>query len=190
MAPMLQRNPRYVFLVLVICVGGFLFFTNSNFSHPEVPVDISGLPSDPSLSARIARSEKMYQKTLEKREELLKKHGPTPSQVLMCDSNSFRGSDHLLIRSLGSRRTRIHGRHIQLVSDFALEREACSNLILGDFFPPTFDCPHDLERVGMAGDGGKWICGLSRLEDKPDCVIYTFGSLHITTQMPPTNTVV
>ena len=42
--------------------------------------------------------------------------------------------------------------------------------------PPTFDCPHELERIGAVGDGGKWICGLSRIEDKPDCVIYTFGT--------------
>jgi len=44
-----------------------------------------------------------------------------------------------------------------------------------DFFPPTFDCPHELERVGSLGDGGKWICGMSRIEDKPSCIIYVFG---------------
>jgi len=45
----------------------------------------------------------------------------------------------------------------------------------GSFFPPSFDCPHELERIGALGDGGKWACGMSRLEHKPDCIIYTFG---------------
>ncbi|KAF9241295.1 methyltransferase domain-containing protein [Melanogaster broomeanus] len=43
------------------------------------------------------------------------------------------------------------------------------------FFPPSFHCPHELERIGSIGDGGKWACGMSRLEHKPDCLIYTFG---------------
>lgn len=46
-----------------------------------------------------------------------------------------------------------------------------------DFFLPAFNCPHEVERIGALGDGGKWVCGLSRLEDKPDCVIYSFGKL-------------
>jgi len=44
-----------------------------------------------------------------------------------------------------------------------------------DFFPATFNCPHEIERPGALGDGGKWVCGLSRVQDKPDCVIYSFG---------------
>lgn len=32
-----------------------------------------------------------------------------------------------------------------------------------------------MERIGSLGDGGKWTCGLSRLQHKPDCLIYTFG---------------
>ncbi|TBU51741.1 methyltransferase domain-containing protein [Dichomitus squalens] len=44
-----------------------------------------------------------------------------------------------------------------------------------DFFPPLYNCPHELDRLGALGDGGKWICGMSRIQDKPDCVIYSFG---------------
>lgn len=29
---------------------------------------------------------------------------------------------------------------------------------------PSFFCPHDLERVGALGDGGKVVCGMSRYE--------------------------
>jgi len=32
-----------------------------------------------------------------------------------------------------------------------------------------------VERLGALGDGGKWICGLSRLVEKPDCIVYSFG---------------
>ncbi|KIY67323.1 hypothetical protein CYLTODRAFT_422660 [Cylindrobasidium torrendii FP15055 ss-10] len=44
-----------------------------------------------------------------------------------------------------------------------------------DFFPPSFNCPHELERIGSLGDGGKWVCGLSRIQEKPDCLIYSMG---------------
>ncbi|KAF5339969.1 hypothetical protein D9611_012433 [Ephemerocybe angulata] len=44
-----------------------------------------------------------------------------------------------------------------------------------DFFPAAFNCPHEIERHGALGDGGKWVCGLSRVQDKPDCIVYSFG---------------
>jgi len=44
-----------------------------------------------------------------------------------------------------------------------------------DYFPAAFNCPHEVERLGALGDGGKWVCGISRLATKPDCVIYSFG---------------
>ncbi|KAF8957203.1 hypothetical protein BDZ97DRAFT_1847750 [Flammula alnicola] len=44
-----------------------------------------------------------------------------------------------------------------------------------DFFPAAFNCPHEVERLGALGDGGKWVCGLSRVAEKPDCIVYSFG---------------
>jgi len=44
-----------------------------------------------------------------------------------------------------------------------------------DFFPAAFNCPHEVERLGALGDGGKWVCGTSRIATKPNCVIYSFG---------------
>jgi Methyltransferase domain len=32
-----------------------------------------------------------------------------------------------------------------------------------------------VERLGALGDGGKWVCGLSRVAQKPDCIVYSFG---------------
>ncbi|KAH7338569.1 methyltransferase domain-containing protein [Rhizoctonia solani] len=46
---------------------------------------------------------------------------------------------------------------------------------LWDFFPPSFDCPYETTRLGVMGDGGKWVCGLSRLIEKPKCVVYSAG---------------
>ncbi|KAG9028591.1 hypothetical protein FRB95_006311 [Tulasnella sp. JGI-2019a] len=45
-----------------------------------------------------------------------------------------------------------------------------------DFFPPAFNCPHIVERIGALGVGGKWVCGLDKIAEKEDCVVYSFGS--------------
>ncbi|TDL19823.1 hypothetical protein BD410DRAFT_899970 [Rickenella mellea] len=47
-----------------------------------------------------------------------------------------------------------------------------------DFFPASFNCPHEVARIGRLGDGGKWVCGLSRIQEKEDCVVYSFGISH------------
>ncbi|KAG8745382.1 hypothetical protein FRC10_008241 [Ceratobasidium sp. 414] len=47
--------------------------------------------------------------------------------------------------------------------------------MLWDFFPASFNCPYETERIGVLGDGGKWVCGLSRLVNKPSCVVYSAG---------------
>ncbi|KAJ9151820.1 hypothetical protein NKR23_g2752 [Pleurostoma richardsiae] len=47
-----------------------------------------------------------------------------------------------------------------------------------DFTPASFGCPHEIERVGRMGDGGKWVCGMSRYETLPKerpCIVYSFG---------------
>lgn len=46
---------------------------------------------------------------------------------------------------------------------------------LWDYFIPSFQCPHRVERIGMRGDGGKWVCGMDRVAEQQDCVIYSFG---------------
>jgi len=44
-----------------------------------------------------------------------------------------------------------------------------------DFFIPSFQCPHHVERIGTLGDGGKWVCGMERVANQSKCVIYSFG---------------
>lgn len=33
-----------------------------------------------------------------------------------------------------------------------------------------------MQRIGTLGDGGKWVCGMERIEEKRDCVIYSVGA--------------
>ncbi|KAF7797831.1 hypothetical protein EIP86_009037 [Pleurotus ostreatoroseus] len=135
-----QRHPRIILLVAVLIVGSFLFL-HAPYSSPVHPASYTGLPGDPSLPARIQRAEHAYQKVLEKRPELVKQHGPSPSQVVM----------------------------------FPPDQRPWPAYTVWDFFPPAFNCPHELERIGSLGDGGKWTCGLSRVAEKPNCIIYSFG---------------
>ncbi|KAI9819118.1 MAG: hypothetical protein M1827_007274 [Pycnora praestabilis] len=49
-----------------------------------------------------------------------------------------------------------------------------------DFFPAVWTCPWDIQRVGRLGDGGKWVCGMTKYEErsttgKPPVIIYSFG---------------
>ncbi|KAF9168006.1 hypothetical protein DFQ26_001986 [Actinomortierella ambigua] len=50
------------------------------------------------------------------------------------------------------------------------------------YFPASYVCPHDIQRVGPLSDGGKWLCGMSLYEEKPraKCIIYSFGVNHET----------
>jgi len=46
---------------------------------------------------------------------------------------------------------------------------------LWDFFIPAFSCPFPVWRVGIMGDGGKWVCGVERVINQKKCVIYSMG---------------
>ncbi len=39
-----------------------------------------------------------------------------------------------------------------------------------------YHCPHVRERVGRVGDGGKWLCGVASLLQRPGCVAFALGS--------------
>uniref|UniRef100_A0A0G4GH26 Methyltransferase domain-containing protein n=1 Tax=Chromera velia CCMP2878 TaxID=1169474 RepID=A0A0G4GH26_9ALVE len=47
---------------------------------------------------------------------------------------------------------------------------------LYELFSPGYPCPF-AERVGVLGDGGKWVCGMKYLElvKGADCIVYSFG---------------
>ncbi|SMY20993.1 unnamed protein product [Zymoseptoria tritici ST99CH_1A5] len=62
-------------------------------------------------------------------------------------------------------RTEIPRRHPQYPAiPFFKANFAHSPYTLWDLFPATWTCPHDMQRIGNLGDGGKWVCGLSIYE--------------------------
>ena len=66
----------------VLLVGSF-FYLNAPYPTHEYTANVVGFPGDPSLPARVERAEQSYKKVIEKRQELIKKHGPSSSQVVM-----------------------------------------------------------------------------------------------------------
>jgi hypothetical protein len=44
-----------------------------------------------------------------------------------------------------------------------------------DNYEPTFSCRFE-QRLGINGDGGKWICDVYRLKQLKSCLIYSLGS--------------
>ncbi|CZR63962.1 uncharacterized protein PAC_13859 [Phialocephala subalpina] len=57
---------------------------------------------------------------------------------------------------------------------------------LWDFFPSTYTCPHDMQRVGRLGDGGKWVCGMSLYEAKPGLAVTAQPHSSSSTSRPET----
>ena len=82
MIHLLQRHPKYVVLLAVLVVGSFLYL-NAPYPTHDYTATVVGFPGDPSLPSRVERAERSYKKVLEKRQDLIKKHGPSPSQVVL-----------------------------------------------------------------------------------------------------------
>ncbi|KAH9921614.1 methyltransferase domain-containing protein [Fomitopsis serialis] len=136
-----QRHPRYAVFLVVLLFGSFLLLSPSDTFSPNRYRYARTATLDHTLPARMERAEEMYGRTLDRRQSMIKKFGPNPSQVVM----------------------------------FPPDRSPWPAYTVWDFFPPVFNCPHESERIGALGDGGKWVCGLSRIAEKQDCVIYSFG---------------
>ncbi|KAJ7212193.1 methyltransferase domain-containing protein [Mycena pura] len=144
-----SRSPRYVGLIVLAIVGTLYLVgpfhgseqppSPSQDSHYRIP-----LVEDHDLPNRIARSDRIYDKLLLDRKELVKKFGPTPNDVAL----------------------------------FPPDKEPWPAYTVWDFFPAAYNCPHEIRRLGALGDGGKWVCGISRVETKPDCIVYSFGINH------------
>lgn len=46
-----------------------------------------------------------------------------------------------------------------------------------DLVTPSYGCPWEMERLGRVGEGGWWLCGISKFAPtgKKPCVVYSFG---------------
>ncbi|KAI0085505.1 methyltransferase domain-containing protein [Irpex rosettiformis] len=134
---MLQRQSRYISLIALIIVVAVLHLTTTSSRTYKA----NTIPSDPTLASRLERSERTYRTVVQKRHDLVRKYGPSPSQIIM----------------------------------FPPDQDPWPAYTVWDYFPAAFNCPHELERIGNLGDGGKWTCGLSRIARKDHCIIYSFG---------------
>lgn len=79
-----QRHPRYVLVLLVLLFGSFLLLSPSQTFTPYRATNAPKAVLDHTLSARIAHSEEIYGRTLDRRQAMIKKFGPEASQVIMC----------------------------------------------------------------------------------------------------------
>ncbi|KAF8234359.1 hypothetical protein L208DRAFT_841438 [Tricholoma matsutake] len=93
-------------------------------------------------------------------------------------ANRLARSDHIYEKALSSRQDMIKkfGPSPKEIALFPPDTAPWPAYTVWDFFPGAYNCPHEVERVGTVGDGGRWTCGLSHLADKEDCIIYTFGN--------------
>ena len=173
----LSRHPRYLFTIVLFILTTIYVLSLSYHSTP-LPATVAWGAS--GLADRMERAELIYNKVLLDRQGLIHKFGPTPNDVLMWVIPLCVFFGILTLWALGFLQTRSLGQRIQLVGCHAGAWPHRPWLVaLGDFFPPAFNCPHELERLGALGDGGKWLCGLSRLKEKEDCIVYSFGKQNI-----------
>ncbi|TFY70718.1 hypothetical protein EVG20_g2297 [Dentipellis fragilis] len=149
MALIPARHPRYTIILGVLLVTAFFLllpgspypYSESTYVSPDA-LHNGIVQVDNSLTARVKRSERIYQKMVKRREGLIRKFGPNPREIV----------------------------------SFPPDKAPWPAYTVWDFFPPAFSCPHTVERIGALGDGGKWLCGIDRLQEKPDCIIYSVGS--------------
>ncbi|KAJ7366777.1 methyltransferase domain-containing protein [Mycena albidolilacea] len=142
--PAWSRNPRYIVLILVAVVTTLYLlgpFGEPDARPPPPPPRVASSIQDDDLPNRLARSDKIYEKLLLDRKELIKKFGPTPNDVALFPPN----------------------------------KNPWPAYTVWDFFPAAYNCPFEIQRLGALGDGGKWVCGITRVETKPDCIVYSFG---------------
>ena len=90
MPHVLQRHPRYVRLAAFLVVSSFLYLRAPYPIHDYSATTV-GYPGDPSLPSRVERAELAYRQVVEKRQSLIRKHGPSPSQVLLYVCRSSLG---------------------------------------------------------------------------------------------------
>ncbi|KAN0102407.1 Methyltransferase domain containing protein [Russula decolorans] len=143
-----RRYPRFTFLLSVLLIASLLLLTHSPFLSLQ-PSSAPPTPTQP-LNSSIAP------------------HG-LASRVRRAErayQKMLLGRDALISKV---------GPTPHDVALFPPDEEPWPPYTVWDFFPPAFFCPHELERVGDLGDGGKWVCGMSQLQEKEDCIVYSIG---------------
>jgi hypothetical protein len=107
-----QRHPRY-FILVALVLTATIFLLNPY--HPHSTDSYAAYIRDSTLPARIERAERVYQKVIVDRKELIRKYGPTPRDIVMYVSTTerfHRGAEQVT----GSHQTKNRGQRTPFVS--------------------------------------------------------------------------
>jgi len=77
-----QRHPRYFVLVALVLTA--TFFLLNPYQSPSSADSYIAYIRDSTLPARIERAEKVYQKVIADRKDLIQKYGPSSRDIAMC----------------------------------------------------------------------------------------------------------
>lgn len=87
-------------------------------------------------------------------------------------SLSLKESDHLICES---NTVWNHRKHVYKIQDERNMLKTQHRIYFSANWEPNFHCSY-AHRLGKMGDGGKWVCDVFRLNDRPDCLVYSVGS--------------
>ncbi|KAF4568481.1 putative methyltransferase-like protein 24 [Pleurotus pulmonarius] len=112
--------------------------------------------------------------------DLPQQYSPVRTSTIYTDNGlpkRVERSDRIYSKVLRDRQAMIKkfGPTADDVDMFPPDKDPWPAYTVWDFFPAAYNCPHEVERIGAMGDGGKWVCGLSRVQKKADCVVYSVG---------------
>jgi len=139
----MRIGPSHVFTaitaVVVMAVVWMHYGTDDGLS--SISTGISETLVGESLKSTMARSEKLWQKTVRQRHEVMAKFGEMGFFPAVNVATYF-----------------------------------TTPYSVWDLVPASYNCPFEVERIGRMGDGGKWVCGMSKYEKNTrPCIIYSFG---------------
>ncbi|KAF7365296.1 hypothetical protein MVEN_00401400 [Mycena venus] len=175
---MSARNPRYIVFILVAVV--LTLYLLGPFGTDTAPFPVTKVSSieDHDLPNRLARSDKIYNKLLLDRKELIKKFGPTPNDVALFPPNKDPWPAYTVCESALHI---IYPNELNCVlkGTFSL-RPGIARMRYNVWAPLVMEASHchyipDMIFTRSSFLTGKWVCGITRVETKPDCIVYSFG---------------
>ncbi|CZS90272.1 uncharacterized protein RCO7_08609 [Rhynchosporium graminicola] len=139
----MRIGPSHVFTALTAVVVGAVVWTHfgTDSGLSSISTGITASLTGLSLKSLMARSEKLWEKTVKQRHEVMAKF-PDMGFFPAVNTPTYFTTPYSV----------------------------------WDLIPASYNCPHEVERIGRMGDGGKWVCGMSKYEKNTrPCIIYSFG---------------
>ncbi|KAF7979842.1 hypothetical protein HWV62_40585 [Athelia sp. TMB] len=161
-----SRHPRYTIALIVGAFVSVLVFANGEPARTHrrpYPVAVRGKRPPQfggGVEDQIALSEGYYELALDERRAMIAKWGP----AAQIDPFPSSGEFYTLCAYQGAP---LQWRQ--------LTRVICSRGLFYGIFPVPAPAAAPGHRREQRGDGGKWVCGMERVAEKKDCVIYSVG---------------